>query len=134
MTTPLTLLLTRTWLTDESTIGTVYIDAVEQCYSLELPVKDGLPGSAIPRGTYKVITTYSPKFKRNMPLIVDIPNRSDIRIHWGNTAADTDGCILVGTTHPGPDFIGDSRAAFDALYGNLLPAAVSGDCFITIVD
>lgn len=134
MTTPLTLLLTRTWLTDESTIGTIYIDAIEKWFSLELPISDGRPGSAIPRGTYKIITTYSPKFKRNMPLLLDIPGRSEIRLHWGNTAADTEGCILVGKTHPGPDFIGDSRAAFDELYETILPAAIEERCFITIVD
>lgn len=134
MTPPLTLLLTRTWLTEESTIGTIYIDAIEKWFSLELPIADGRPGSAIPRGTYKVIITYSPKFKRDMPLIDGIPGRSNIRLHWGNTAADTDGCILVGMTHPGPDFIGDSRAAFDELYETISAAAKAENCFITIVD
>ncbi len=52
--------------------------------------------SAIPEGRYPVVITYSPKMKQWLPLLVNVPMFSGIRIHAGNTAEDTQGCILVG--------------------------------------
>jgi len=56
--------------------------------------------SAIPEGRYAVVISYSPKFKAWLPILLGGPefNRKwqGIRIHAGNTAADTEGCILVG--------------------------------------
>lgn len=52
--------------------------------------------TAIPKGTYKVEVTYSPKFKRYLPLLINVKGFSGIRIHSGNTAEDTLGCLLVG--------------------------------------
>ena len=53
--------------------------------------------TAIPRGRYKVILSYSNHFQRTMPEILDVPGYSGVRIHGGNTAADTEGCILLGS-------------------------------------
>ena len=52
--------------------------------------------SAIPEGRYPVVISYSPKMKEWLPLLVNVPMFSGIRIHAGNTAKDTQGCILVG--------------------------------------
>ena len=52
--------------------------------------------TAIPAGTYQVIVNRSSKFKRDLPLLLDVPYFEWIRIHRGNTAKDTRGCILVG--------------------------------------
>ena len=52
--------------------------------------------TAVPRGTYQIQITYSPRIKQNLPLLVDVPGFTGIRIHAGNDAKDTDGCLLLG--------------------------------------
>lgn len=84
------------------TIGKMFIDGLYFCDTLEdevrnLEVEDKIPGkTAIPEGRYKVIVNVSPKFKRELPRLVDVPGFSGILIHRGNTSEDTSGCILVG--------------------------------------
>ena len=84
------------------TIGQMYIDGMYFCDTLEDTVRDlsrekKLAGqTAIPRGKYRVELTYSPKFKRDLPLLCSVPYFTGIRIHRGNTPEDTSGCILVG--------------------------------------
>jgi len=83
-------------------------------FSLEDVVRDvKIKGeTAIPYGTYEVITNYSMRFKKVMPLLLNVPGFDGIRIHSGNTKADTEGCILLGYDKL-PDRIGNSRAAFE---------------------
>ena len=95
---------------DNYTIGKLYING--QCFCDTLEDKDrGLKQSdniitiktkkifgktAIPMGKYNVVLSYSPKFKKILPLVENVKGFSGIRIHQGNTADDTEGCIIVG--------------------------------------
>lgn len=94
--------LERFYLGDKYTIGRLSIDGTYYCDTLEDKVRD-LPKeakvmheTAIPAGTYKVIVNVSPRFKRELPRLLNVPHFDGILIHRGNTAKDTSGCILVG--------------------------------------
>ena len=118
------LLLKRIHKTETSTIGELSIDGKFECYTLEdveraVKVKNE---TAIPKGKYKVIITPSNRFKRDLPLLQNVPGFEGIRIHSGNTNHDTEGCILVGQTRAA-DFIGNSRKAFDKLFPKLQKAS-----------
>ena len=83
------------------TIGKMYIDGTYFCDTLEDKVRDigetKIAGeTAIPYGRYKVVVNMSPWFKRELPLLLNVPRFEGIRIHRGNTDKDSSGCILVG--------------------------------------
>tara|TARA_R110000796_G_scaffold236658_1_gene356251 strand:- start:117 stop:551 length:435 start_codon:yes stop_codon:yes gene_type:complete len=84
---------------DRNIIGDLFIDGVFFCYTLEDEKRaDGLKvygETAIPSGTYNVILSVSNRFKRLMPLLLDVPMFKGIRIHGGNTSKDSHGCPLV---------------------------------------
>ncbi len=119
----------RTDFTAVSTIGELYVDGSFFCYTLEDIVRDGpkvMHETAIPEGTYKVIINMSNRFKRLMPLLLDVPGFEGIRIHAGNKAGDTSGCLLVGMTK-GSNFIGQSVTAYDALFSKMKAAQQAGE-------
>jgi Family of unknown function (DUF5675) len=105
---------------DKSTLGRMFMDGQEQCYTLEdVRRSDGVKvqdATCIPPGTYNVIIDFSDRFQRDMPHVLDVPNFTGIRIHSGNTDADTDGCILLGTQVTDDDFISGSKDAFEAFF------------------
>lgn len=131
--------LERTWRTDKCTIGTLSIDGAYECFTLE-DVQRGTDPATVkewkvndetaiphpPDDAYNIIVTHSKRFMRELPLVENVPGFEGIRIHPGNTAENTDGCILVGRTK-GPTYIGESRAAFNALYGKIQAALDAGD-------
>ncbi|MCQ2317836.1 MAG: DUF5675 family protein [Bacteroidales bacterium] len=103
------MLLKRRFLGDNYTIGTLYIDGIRFCDTLEDKNRDvnkngkfdkgekKVQGeTCIPYGTYKVTLNLSPRFKRPLPRLMDVPDFDGVLIHRGNTAKDTQGCILVG--------------------------------------
>lgn len=125
------LTLNRAQFEPTCTIGRLFVDGAPQCYTLEDYVRPtGAPKvfgqTAIPAGTYSVIITHSPHFGRNLPLLVNVPGFEGVRIHPGNTAADTEGCILVGMDRLA-DAIGRSRLAFDALFPKIEQALARGE-------
>lgn len=89
--------------------------------------------TAIPAGRYRVQTTWSPRFKRPLPLVLDVPGFAGVRIgHAGNDHEDTDGCILCGL-HRGPGVIGSSVAGGSLVCGRIADAEARGeDVWITI--
>jgi hypothetical protein len=129
-----TLCLERMVFTDESTIGELYIDGDFFCYTLEDTCRrNKVPGkTAIPAGHYEIIVTQSVRFNRPMPLLLDVPNYEGIRIHTGNTALDTDGCILVGLRQ-GENVIYDSRKTFDLLFPEIEKRLAKGKLYISII-
>ena len=68
----------------------------------------------IPEGTYPIKLSKSPKFKRVLPEILDVPFNSGIRIHPGNYPSDTSGCLLLGT-HFDANVLFNSIRAVDGL-------------------
>jgi hypothetical protein len=125
--------LNRESFTDKSTIGELAVDGKFECYTLEDVVREEkIKGeTAIPAGTYEIAITYSNKFKKYLPLLMNVPNFEGVRIHPGNRPEDTEGCILVGQTKD-DDFVGHSVAAFDNLFPKIKAAIVKEKVFIEI--
>lgn len=120
--------LNRIFLGSSATIGELYIDKKYIADTLEdrvRPEGEKVYGkTAIPEGTYEVKLTYSPRFKKILPEILNVPNFTGIRIHCGNSSADSSGCILVGTWDgEKEDWISDSKIAFNELMSLLQKAA-----------
>ena len=86
--------------------------------------------TCIPYGTYTVRLSYSNRFKRILPEVLNVPHFLGIRLHSGNSSKDTEGCILVGTKSKG-DWVTASRVAFNKLY-KLLQTAEKNKEEITI--
>ena len=92
------------------TKGELFHNNEHLCDTLEDPVRDfNADGdledygedkiygeTAIPYGTYEMVVTYSPKFKKRMTLLKDVPHFSGIRVHWGRSIKNSLGCPLVG--------------------------------------
>ena len=115
------------------TIGKLYVDEEFECYTLEDPERlVKIHGkTAIPDGRYELIISQSPRFGRELPLLLNVPNFEGVRIHPGNTAEDTEGCILVGETTNGAS-IGQSKVAFERLFRKLKAASAEEKIFMEI--
>lgn len=129
--------LKRKFFGETYTVGNLYINDVFFCNTIEdkiryLPTScpDTVKGhnctckekvygkTAIPAGTYKVTVEYSPRFKRDLPRLHDVPHFVGILIHSGNTATDSAGCIIVGD-NTAKGTVTNSRATSDKLNGIL---------------
>ena len=131
--------LVREPTTDGTTFGVLFVDGHYGCFALEDAVREQpgqpvaawkVPGqTAIPAGRYRVIVTPSVRFQRPLPLLVDVPGFAGVRIHPGNTVADTEGCILVGADRDSARVL-QSRPAFERLFEQIRTAP--GDIWIGI--
>jgi hypothetical protein len=126
--------LVRKTFTEESTVGELSVNGKFECFTLEDKVRAvKIHGkTAIPEGIYEVVITFSDRFRKPLPLLLKVPNFEGVRIHSGNTAADTEGCILVGTSKS-KDMVGGSRNAFNALFPKIEAALKKEKVFFQIV-
>lgn len=119
-------------------VGELYINGVWECYTLEDPCREivgcpvgewKVPGkTAIPHGSYELTLEDSPRFGPNTITVNDVPGFSKIRIHAGNTAEDTEGCVLVGEQiHDGKIAAGTSRPALARLKEQIQRAIARGE-------
>lgn len=126
------LTLQRTRVSKTCTFGELSIDRTFECYTLEDLIREVKTPkeTAIPAGEYKVILSFSNRFKKELPELLDVPNFTGVRIHSGNTNEDTEGCILVGQSCY-LDTITNSRAAMKTLMEKLKTA---NDISITVLN
>lgn len=87
--------------------------------------------TAIPTGRYKLSYTYSPKYKKMLPLLGGVPAWEGVRIHSGNTAEDSLGCIIVGLNKK-KGMVLESRMTMAKLLVRLLTWWKQGEIYITI--
>lgn len=130
--------LARIDLAPGRTVGQLYVNDRYECWTLEDEVR--APGvkvkgaTAIPAGRYRVVRDWSNRFKRYMLHLLDVPMFDGIRIHAGNDAGDTEGCVLVGCDRVGP-VIHRSQVALIALESKVNPALAAGEeCWIEVVN
>ena len=139
------LVLNRIAKKDKYTIGKLYVKeyVIDEystgrkltylCDTLEPKWRDYAHGdnkikgkSAIPEGRYPIVITYSPTFKKWLPLLLGVPNFSGIRIHQGNTVKDTKGCILVGENKQVGNVL-NSRKYVDLVKAKIVEAKDKGE-------
>jgi hypothetical protein len=116
---------------DNYTISELSVNGVYECFLLEDTVRPKgvkiFGNTAVPAGTYNVVINFSNHFQKLLPELLNVPMFEGIRIHPGNTDVDTEGCLLVGTTWGGGDFIGNSVVAFNHLFPQLQAAIAAGE-------
>ncbi|WP_273534032.1 DUF5675 family protein [Prevotella aurantiaca] len=144
----LNLKLERKWKKEKYTIGNLYINGVFFSNVLEDTVRglrqDMTPEeikkikihgqTAIPSGRYEIRVTLSARFRRQLPILLNVPGYAGVRIHPGNTDANTEGCLLPGKN----DRVGqvsNSRATMAALQKQIEEAIYQNSkVYIEIVD
>lgn len=138
------LTLKRIALRPTYTIGKLYIDDVYFCDTIEDTVRDLNKNgkfdngekkvhskTAIPYGTYEIKWTYSPRFKKYTPQLMNVPSFEGIRIHAGNTSADTEGCLILGKNKQVGKVI-NSRDTINKFYPIIKEACSNGKVTIEI--
>ena len=125
----LTLILTRTRQTGKAVLGKLVIPFSQ------IPLSEGEPDSTvntienadviIPAGTYPLARTWSPKFKKLLPIVEDVPDREGIRIHRGTIPEHSTGCILTDMT---------GQTMLDVLFNRIENYFSDEETEITIID
>lgn len=117
---------------DDYRISKLFVNDKQFCFVMEDILREKkIDGkTAIPRGTYQVIINMSNRFKRLLPLLMDVPGFAGVRIHPGNTSDDTEGCLLPGLeigTVNGRPAVTHSREAFEMLFKKMNEAQARGE-------
>jgi len=127
----------RIFLGEDYTIGRFFINNEKICDTLEDKVRDlskeekVYGKTAIPAGRYQVIVDYSNRFKRTMPLLLNVPKFDGVRFHNGVTAEHTEGCPLVGENKVKGKLL-NSRECFYKIFAILEQAVKTEKVWITI--
>lgn len=132
----MTLRLVREPSLQGTTFGVVFLNDRFECFSLEDEIRE-IPGAhprvwkvpgetAIPAGRYRLTVTPSPRFKRPLPEVLNVPGFTGIRIHPGNSKADSEGCILLGAGREGVE-LRHSRVACDRVLAAIESAEAAGE-------
>lgn len=140
----------RQWKGKNSTLSTIMIDGVKMGYVLEdtdrgltdlMPLVDiariKIHGrTAIPIGRYQVQVTYSMRFKRLLPILINVRGFTGIRIHSGNTHQNTEGCLLPGLYRrfaDGDYQVNNSRDLFNSIFPQIQAALrAKSEVWITV--
>lgn len=139
------LTLLRTQKTELSTISQLFVDGKHECFTIEdtdrgltqdMPLAELqklkiFGKTAIPTGRYQIKITFSNRFKKLLPELLNVPAYEGIRIHVGNYPRDTEGCILPGQV-PSKDCVLKSKPAFDALFAKIKKSLKTEEIWITI--
>lgn len=124
--------LIRTSMQEGFTTGVLYAGNEMMAHTLEpqqrdLSAEPKVWGrTAIPAGTYPIRQVSSQRFKRKMPYLIDVPHFTRVMFHYGNSVADTHGCILIGERKE-RDTLKNSRVTFNRLYALLAQAEEAGE-------
>jgi len=118
------------------TLGKLSINGVHECFICEDAVRPTkIHGqTAIPAGRYEIVITLSNRFKRELPLLLNVPNYAGIRIHSGNTEAHTEGCLLPGRTRNDTGVFSSIPATNDLILKIRKALTEGRKVFITIVN
>jgi hypothetical protein len=138
--------LTRRIKTPDYTIGDLNVNGELFCQTMEdtdrglmfqMPLEEiqarkVYGKTAIPTGVYEVVFNYSAKFKKELPLLLNVPGYQGIRIHSGNVAADSLGCILPGIEKNNK--VINSRVTCDKLFSLMRKASKTEKIFIFVIN
>ena len=124
--------------TDKSTIADLSIDGVHYCFVLEDKVRGTNESkvfgkTAIPAGKYRVVISFSNRFQRYLPEVLEVPGFQGIRIHEGNTEADSLGCLILGNKKA-VDSVFESKKATTSFIAKLKAVEKKEKIYIEIVD
>ncbi len=134
----------RIWPNDQCTTGTVEIDGRSFCFLLEDVVRqqEGVPvemwkipgKTAIPRGRYKTVLDFSNRFQKITAHLLNVPGFTGIRIHGGNHASDTSGCLLFGAKRYDDYTVGESAEVIQELISEIEQAVANNEEVWTTVS
>ena len=132
--------------TSTYTPGTLLVNGQLKWYSIEDPLSfdttpdtpdfDALTNApnktCIPFGLYEMAFNFSERFQKQMPIVLNVPNRSGIRLHIANSADDVEGCVAIGKRYLSGRVI-SSKIAFDEFMTIFVPAVMREKVFLNVI-
>ena len=121
------------------TLSEWFVNGKSFCFGIEDLVRPSgekvFGETAIPAGSYQIVKTFSPRFGKYLPLLLNVPGFGGVRIHPGNYAKDTEGCLLPGTAiAPDNAMVTNSREAFEKLFTKIKAVEKKERIILTITN